>query len=151
MAENLNNVTHLVQLAMTPAFMLAGIGAIVSILANRLSRIVDRERHIVDIVDTAKEVEAYRYEMKNLKERCRLILHALYCAAFGWFCICGVVLIIFISRLFGENTFGAEIISWLFTVSMIAIICAVVLLMKEIRLCYHLSVKTDWEFLENKS
>ena len=150
MTTDVNTITHLVQLAMTPAFMLAGIGAVVSVLAGRLSRAVDRERHIVDIADSLSEREAYRHEMKNLKKRCKIILNALHCTAFAWFCICGVILTIFVSRIFDEKYYSAELISWLFTLSMVLVILAVGLLMKELRLCYELSVSTDWEFLERK-
>ena len=42
--ESLSTVAHVIQLAVAPVFLLTGIGAILSVLAMRLGRIVDRFR-----------------------------------------------------------------------------------------------------------
>ena len=38
------DIAGIIQMAVAPAFLLTGIGAILSVMANRLSRIVDRFR-----------------------------------------------------------------------------------------------------------
>jgi len=37
-------VSHVIQLAVAPVFLLTGVGAILSVLINRLARVVDRFR-----------------------------------------------------------------------------------------------------------
>ena len=37
-------IAHVIQLAIAPVFLLTGVGAILNVMANRLSRIVDRAR-----------------------------------------------------------------------------------------------------------
>lgn len=41
-------IAHAIPLAVTPVFLLAGVGAILAVLANRLARIVDRGRVLHD-------------------------------------------------------------------------------------------------------
>jgi hypothetical protein len=148
MVDEITSITRLVQMAMTPAFMLAGMGAVVSVLISQLARTVDRERKIEDLSKSKHDVSAYRYEMKNLKVRCKLLIWGLYFAALGWFCTCVVVLTIFSSYIFDLTTSSHLLISWLFSISMVAIIIAIALLISEIHYTYRMSTHTDWEFLE---
>ena len=46
--EELGTVSHVIQLAVAPAFLLTGIGAIISVLAQRLGRVVDRYRVLIE-------------------------------------------------------------------------------------------------------
>ena len=39
-------ITHAIQQAVAPVFLLAGIGAILNVLTNRLARIIDRSRNL---------------------------------------------------------------------------------------------------------
>lgn len=148
MVDEVSSITRLVQMAMTPAFMLAGMGAVVSVLISQLARTVDRERKIEDLSRSKEDVSAYRYEVKNLKVRCRLLIWGLYFAALGWFCTCVVVLTIFSAYIFDLTASSHLLISWLFSISMVAIIIAVALLILEIHYTYRLSTHTNWEFLE---
>lgn len=148
MTDEVSSITHLVQMAMTPAFMLAGMGAVVSVITGQLARVVDRERKIEDLTISDQDMPAYRYEMRNLKKRCKLLILGLYFSALGWFCTCGVVLAIFASYILSQGTSNYLLISWLFSISMIAIICAVALLIIEVHYTYRFSINKDWDFLE---
>ena len=46
--EELATVSRVIQLAVAPAFLLTGIGAIISVLAQRLGRVVDRYRVLIE-------------------------------------------------------------------------------------------------------
>jgi hypothetical protein len=135
-ATNITEITHLVQLAITPAFLLTGVGAILGVLSNRISRIVDRRRHINDIINTGTEAADYELEINNLGLRSRTIHWAIYCCSLSAFSLCGVVFTIFISEIFGEPSLGGNLIAWLFTISMVSLTAAIALFMREIRLCY---------------
>ena len=150
MVDEVSNITHLVQMAMTPAFMLAGMGAVVSVLTSQLARVVDRERQIEHLAASANDASSYRYEMQNLKKRCRLLILGLYFSALGWFCTCAVVLTIFSSYIFYQSSYNYVLVSWLFFISMIAIIFAVALLILEVHHTYRLSENKDWDFLERE-
>ena len=47
-AENLTTVSHVIQLAVAPVFLLTGVGAILSVLTGRLGRLVDRYRALTE-------------------------------------------------------------------------------------------------------
>ncbi|WP_289284960.1 DUF2721 domain-containing protein, partial [Methylophaga sp. UBA1918] len=53
---NLGDVTHAVQLALTPAFLLTGMAGILNVMANRLARIIDRARVLTDKMTSGKEL-----------------------------------------------------------------------------------------------
>ena len=61
-AENLTTVSHVIQLAVAPVFLLTGVGAILSVLTGRLGRLVDRYRALSEtqkplLVKQARELE----------------------------------------------------------------------------------------------
>ena len=41
-ANQVSSVAHVIQLAVAPVFLLAGVGALLGVLTNRLARVVDR-------------------------------------------------------------------------------------------------------------
>lgn len=150
MTDEVATITHLVQMAMTPAFMLAGMGAVVSVLAGQLARAVDREHKIEEIAAVTKDMSIYRFEVSNLKKRCKLLILGLYAAALGWFCICGSILVIFTSYIFSQGAYNHTLLSWLFSIAMLALITAVALLILAVHHTYQLSLNKDWNFLEKK-
>jgi MFS family permease len=48
----LPDITHVIQLAVAPVFLLAGVGAIINVLAGRLARVIDRARAIETQVES---------------------------------------------------------------------------------------------------
>ena len=47
--EDFVEISAVIQMAVAPAFLLTGLGAILSVMANRLSRIVDRHRVLREV------------------------------------------------------------------------------------------------------
>ncbi len=136
MNPNVENITHLVQLAMTPAFMLTGIGAVLSVLSARLSRTIDRSRQVKDFLCHGASVEAYQRETDSLGRRSQLIHKAIYCCSLAAFCICAVVFSIFLSEIFPVISFDGKLIAWFFALAMVFLSAALVLFLREIRICY---------------
>ena len=46
------NIGHAIQLAVAPVFLLAGVGALLAVLTNRLARIIDRVHFIERQLET---------------------------------------------------------------------------------------------------
>ncbi|MGB8250108.1 MAG: DUF2721 domain-containing protein, partial [Azonexus sp.] len=42
LTSQVSSVAHVIQLAVAPVFLLAGVGALLGVLTNRLARVVDR-------------------------------------------------------------------------------------------------------------
>lgn len=135
MSTDLNSVTHLVQVALAPAFLLSGIGAVLAVLSARLTRVVDRSHQIEDRIKLATEEKTYLEDLKILNKRCTSIHHALYFCTFSAFCICAVVTMIYIGNIFFDSVATGLIVGWLFAISMASLTASLLLLMKEIRIC----------------
>ncbi|MEQ1516720.1 MAG: DUF2721 domain-containing protein, partial [Usitatibacteraceae bacterium] len=45
---DINQITHVITLAIAPVFLLTAVGTLMGVLANRLARIVDRIRTLED-------------------------------------------------------------------------------------------------------
>jgi Protein of unknown function (DUF2721) len=135
MPTDINNVTHLVQMALTPAFLLSGIGAVLAVLSSRLSRVVDRSHQIEEKIKGNHEKPIYLEELKILDSRAKTIHHSLFFCTISAFFICAVVTVIYIGKLYLDSAATGIIVSWMFALSMSALTISLFLLMKEIRLC----------------
>jgi hypothetical protein len=69
-----STIARLIQLSIGPVFLLAGVGAILNVLATRLARIVDRVRHLEEAFAGSSSLhqELARSELKRLGTRMKL-------------------------------------------------------------------------------
>ena len=44
--DDVSLIVHAIQLAIAPVFLLTGLGSMLSVMATRLSRVIDRARHL---------------------------------------------------------------------------------------------------------
>ena len=74
-AEDLATVTHGIQLAVAPVFLLTAVAAMIGTVAGRLARIIDRARILEERIDAAPVADAMLpafTELKRLQQRGRL-------------------------------------------------------------------------------
>jgi len=102
-AVDLDTVTHGIQLAVAPVFLLTAVAAMIGTAAGRLSRIIDRARIIEDRIEAAKVgasmAPAYD-ELKRLRLRGWLVN---VCIALLTFCAILIGLTI-VALFIGETT-----------------------------------------------
>ncbi len=74
-ADNVIDVTRLIQLAVAPVFLLTAVGTIIGVLSNRLGRAVDRSRTLEDRLRQLlpEGQKAARAELNLLSRRVRLV------------------------------------------------------------------------------
>ncbi|MFZ4481487.1 MAG: DUF2721 domain-containing protein [Rhodoferax sp.] len=102
-ATDLNTVTHGIQLAVAPVFLLAAVSAMIGTVAGRLGRIIDRARLVEDRIeaaDSANPMNAAYQELASLRLRGRLVN---ICIALLTFCAILIGLTIIVLFL-GETT-----------------------------------------------
>lgn len=87
------NVTHAIQQAVAPVFLLTGVGSLLGVLANRLARIVDRFRTLQ--AKPEPERSQVQGEILLLQRRSRLIHHAI-----RFFTVCALMICVVVSALF---------------------------------------------------
>ena len=88
--SSISTVSHVIQLAVAPVFLLSGVGAILAVLINRLGRIVDRYRLLERSSPNsgANETTLAQIEMEILARRARLIHWAISLCTVGALFIC---------------------------------------------------------------
>jgi hypothetical protein len=70
----ITDIAHIIQLSVAPVFLLSGIGAMLAVMANRLSRIVDRARRVeTDIAADPIDATRAADELAQLSRRAKLI------------------------------------------------------------------------------
>ena len=92
-------ITNAIQLAVAPVFLLAGIGAILNVLATRLARIVDRSRELHARRENVKAETQLQidWELDILVKRGRVVHRAIGFATVAALLVCLVIAILFIS------------------------------------------------------
>ena len=114
-------VAQVIQLAVAPVFLLAGIGAFLNVTAGRLSRIVDRARTIEPELLAARggEHDRLQAEIRTLDRRMALVSQAIFSSVLAAVLICAVVVLLFAAGLTGAHLGTA--IALLFIGAMIAV------------------------------
>ena len=118
---SVTTVAQIIQLAVAPVFLLAGIGALLDVCPGRLSRIVDRARQIEPLLLASRGSEHDRWlrEIRVLDRRMALVSQAIFLTVLAAVLICAVVVLLFAAGLTDAHVGTA--IALLFIASMIAI------------------------------
>src|SRR5206468_5246456 len=125
---------HLISLAIAPVFLLAGIGSILNVLAQRLARVVDRARRLEVEFETLEPNNhgPARAELRLLDMRMTVVNLAISCCTASALFVCLVVAILFVADLASFH-FGAPI-AYLFILTMVMLIAGLLLFLYEVRL-----------------
>ena len=108
-------IAHAIQLAVAPVFLLTGVASILSVLTNRLSRIIDRSRFLhLNLLSAIATNPDIQIEIKSLKKRAHLINWAIGLCTICLLLICSVVAVLFIGSFKEFNM--SELIAYLFRV-----------------------------------
>ena len=138
MNPNLTDISHVIQLAVAPVFLLTAIATLINALNTRLGRIVDRRRVVQERMRASEpdEAEAAETEIANLQRRTRLIYFAIFCAVLSALLVCLVVAGAFLGALLGIDL--ARSVATVFIGAMLAMISGLSLFLREV----YLAVRT---------
>lgn len=125
-------VGHVIQLAVAPVFLLSGIGAMLAVMTNRLSRIVDRARAKELRLENAQgpQADQLRSELRMLSHRASLIYRAIAFCTITALLVCLVVVSLFVGE-FMEIDFSAVVAS-VFVAGMVAFFVGLLHFLREI-------------------
>ena len=129
---DINQITHVITLAIAPVFLLTAVGTLMGVLVNRLARIVDRIRVLEELLHELglDELLPAREELDNLRQRLRLIYFAVASAVFCALFVGLLIIVAFIDALMAVNL--ATIVGVLFIMAMLAFIGSLVVFLREI-------------------
>lgn len=96
----LNDATHLIQVALTPVFLLSGIGALLNVFAGRLARVADQLAALSAAIQNGGGAAAEQNEQLTLLRRRSLILDvAVVLATGGTAATCLAIMTLFLFAL----------------------------------------------------
>lgn len=129
---DINQITHVIALAIAPVFLLTAVGTLMGVLANRLARIVDRIRVLEDRLHEVELTQLLpaREELDSLRRRLRLIYFAVAFAVFSALFVGLLIIVAFIGALLSVNL--ATFVGLLFVMAMLAFIGSLVVFLREI-------------------
>lgn len=132
MEIQLGDISHIIQLAIAPVFLLTGVGTNLAVLTNRLARIIDRSRVLeghLNAVEAAERSEAHA-ELATLYRRAHLINRAITLSTSCALLVCVVIAALFIGD--ALDLALAKFIALCFVLGMFALICSFVYFLREI-------------------
>lgn len=126
------DVATVIDLAVAPVFLLAGIAGTLNVLSMRMSRIIDRGRVLNDRTtdpDSPEHAEIDR-EQRLLARRARLINRAMALCTMSSLFVCLVIVVLFLDALLTLRQ--ERVIASLFIVALLSLISALILFLREV-------------------
>lgn len=119
--DAVDSVAHIIQVALTPVFLLSGIGTLLNVFNTRLGRVSDHREHVADLLlgeDGEIEQARLRAHLVRLRRRTIVMDASVVLGAVGGASTCGAAFVLFLGSM--RNT---AIASWLFTLFGLALGC----------------------------
>ena len=140
-------IAQTIQLSLSPVFMLAGIGALLNVLAGRLSRVVDRARAVEQLHprSTGPEHDRHVWELRLLNKRISVINASLVLAVSSAVMTCLVVALLFVSELIKLHI--GTIVALSFILAMMLLIASLASFLLEVRMSLN-AIRIRPELLE---
>jgi hypothetical protein len=136
MESHITDITHVIQLAVAPVFLLTAIGTLIAVLNLRLGRNIDRRRLMEEELrgstedKQTDEQRARRRELRLLARRVRLIYFAMLSAGLGALLVCLVVAGAFVGALVAVDI--SREVAVLFILAMFAVIGCLGMFLREV-------------------
>jgi hypothetical protein len=144
-----STIAQTIQLSVAPVFLLAGIGAILNVMAGRLGRVVDRARMLERLhpESTGPEHDRHVWELRLLDRRITVINAAIFVIVMSAIAVCLLVALLFVAELTHLEIGNAVAI--VFVLAMALLILSLGLFLFEVRLALR-SIRIRKELLERE-
>jgi Protein of unknown function (DUF2721) len=130
------DVAHLIQVALTPIFLISAIGVTLNVLTSRLARIVDRARTTEDVLrrsdHPAQDARDLHALLGVLARRARFINAAITLITLSALFISLVVVMLFVNAFLRWDL--AAFIACMFILSMVSLCAALLAFLIEVRI-----------------
>jgi hypothetical protein len=127
------DISHLIQSALAPVFLLTGVGTTLNVFTGRLARAIDRARHLEGLLTRhPADARQIHNDLQVLARRTRYIHAAISLCGCSAVLIALVVITLFANAFFGSGF--AATTAWLFVGAMVFVTGAYVAFLVEVRL-----------------
>ena len=133
-----DSIAHVVQVALTPVFLLSGIGTLLNMFNTRLSRVSDHREHVNEMLrGDAEDLDRVRLRahLARLHHRTMMLDASMILGGIGGASTCGSALVLFLGSLRND-----VIATWLFVLLGLALgctACALVTFLADSVLAWH--------------
>ncbi len=135
---SLGSVAHIIQTALTPVFLLSGIGTLLNVFNQRLVRVSDHVSHLTDMAKCTEDSDALRSLLRHLRRlsQRRLALDAAVAlGALAGASTCAAAFALFVVTLRDAN--GSTLLLWLFGGSLGFTIAALMAFLADTIMAWH--------------
>lgn len=134
LTASVETLSRAIQLSVAPVFLLASMTGLLTVLTNRLARIIDRARWLHEhahqgAIASSREL---RRDLQVQKQRMGLVLWAIRSSTFTILLVALVVAIVFMSAVTAFDL--TLVVVPLFVLAMLALMAAVLLFLREVQL-----------------
>src|SRR6202050_171020 len=119
--DSVDSVAHVIQVALTPVFLLSGVASLLGVLSTRLGRVADRVDSLAERLEAAEPLQRSRLEVRltYLQRRSHVLDAAVIMATLGGIATSSAGLLLFVGTLrdqAGISLFVAFGFALLFTI-----------------------------------
>ena len=138
LGDAVDSIAHVVQVALTPVFLLSGIGTLLNVFNTRLSRVSDHRAYVTDLLrgEADADQQAWlRAHLVRLRRRTLVLDASVVLGAIGGASTCGAAWVLFLG-----SVREAAIATWLFALFGLALgctACALVAFLADSVLAWH--------------
>ncbi len=133
LSTSASDLASVIQLAVAPAFLLAGIAGFLNVMAVRLGRVIDRMRILEQRINNSTDgnrVGDAKHELKVLKDRVGVNNKAIGLCTGAGLSVCLLIASLFVGVFF---TFPiGQLVAGFFILSMVLLIAALIFFLREI-------------------
>src|SRR5512132_2716992 len=138
--QGLPVISHAIQLAIAPVFLLTGIAGLLGVMANRLARVIDRARMFEESWPTLDQGarDSARVELASLERRRRLASWSINFCTAAALLVCLVIVTLFLEEFLSANL--RLLAGALFVLAMLGVIGGLAAFLREV---YHATHSTN--------
>jgi Protein of unknown function (DUF2721) len=121
--DSVDSAAHLIQVALTPIFLLTGAGTLLNVFNTRLARVSDHTEHVAELLREKTDEDErviLKIHQRRLRHRLLALDAAVALAACGGAATCGTAVILFLGGVQDKS-----VASWLVFSFAIALLCLV--------------------------
>jgi hypothetical protein len=136
--DAVDSVAHIVQVALTPVFLLSGIGTLLNVFNTRLSRVSDHREHATELLrgdDDKVDHALLRAHLRRLRQRTLVLDASIAFGAVGGASTCGAAFVLFLGSL-RDTAITAWLIA-LFGLALVCTACALIAFLADSMLAWH--------------
>ena len=131
-SQTIGTMAHVIQLSVAPVFLLTAIGTMLSVMTNRLARIIDRARFYEAKLEGAspEAVPKLHASLATLSRRADLIGHAIFLSTSTALLVCAVIALLFLGDYLRYDM--SIPIAFLFILAMLLLVIGLICFLREV-------------------